>query len=47
MKLQKIKTTSKKTNFEVFKQLSSNDLICLRGGNNETPPDHNDPEKSE
>jgi len=39
MKRLKFKTTSKKANFEVFTKLSCNNMIQLKGGSNEIPPE--------
>lgn len=41
MKRLKVKTTSKKTNFEAFEELSYTKLILIKGGTDETPPDKN------
>jgi len=43
MKRLKFKATSKKTDFEVFIKLSSNELIAIKGGGDEIPPENTEP----
>ena len=39
MKTLKIENTSKETNFEAFNQLSLIELMLIKGGTDETPPE--------
>ncbi len=44
MKRLNFKTTSKKANFEVFSQLSTDELLLIKGGTEEIPPEEKEQE---
>ncbi|MDA3892047.1 MAG: hypothetical protein PF517_10335 [Salinivirgaceae bacterium] len=41
-----VKNTSKKRDTEIFTQLSNEELILIKGGTMETPPDDEEDEKN-